>query len=362
MYEQKGLSLIELMIAIALGMVLMLGVMQMFLSSRQVFATQQALSRIQETGRLAMEFMAKDIRMAGYMGCMTRTSGAAITNTLNNATNFDTNFGVAIQGFTAATVPAGALATATPTAATDIVVVRGAFGGGAQLSGSNHNASAQLFVTQTSFEAGGCTGGTPRVSGMCEGDIVVVADCAKARVFQITNLQSTGSGGTTVNAVHSNSGTVSPGNAISSWGGASAPDSELFDAGADIMTASSITYFIAPGASGFLPSLWQRSGLTQPIELLEGVENMSLRYGLDNDGDFIPDGNYLNAADVTAVGGWARVLSVRIELLIASIEPNVLADPQPYVFAGAPATAAAVADRRLRMVFSNTIGIRSRLP
>src|SRR5690606_4166664 len=74
MKKQQGLSLIELMIAIALGLVLMLGVIQMFLSSREVFSTQQAMSRIQETGRLSIEFMANDIRMAGYAGCADRNT------------------------------------------------------------------------------------------------------------------------------------------------------------------------------------------------------------------------------------------------------------------------------------------------
>ena len=73
--EQRGLSLVELMIAIALGMVLMLGVMQMFLSSRVVFSTQQGMSRIQETGRLAIEFLSRDIRMAAYYGCYRPRAG-----------------------------------------------------------------------------------------------------------------------------------------------------------------------------------------------------------------------------------------------------------------------------------------------
>ncbi|HEY7886274.1 MAG TPA: prepilin-type N-terminal cleavage/methylation domain-containing protein, partial [Cellvibrionaceae bacterium] len=69
---QRGFSLVELMIAITIGLVLMTGVVQMFLSSKTVFSTQQGISRIQETGRMAMEFMAKDIREAGYQGCMSR--------------------------------------------------------------------------------------------------------------------------------------------------------------------------------------------------------------------------------------------------------------------------------------------------
>src|SRR5690554_5044513 len=91
MRKQQGLSLVELMISITLGLVLMTGVMQMFLSSRTVFSTHQAISRIQENGRLAMEFISQDVRMAGFMGCMSRDRDMVsddyrgLTNNLNNA-------------------------------------------------------------------------------------------------------------------------------------------------------------------------------------------------------------------------------------------------------------------------------------
>lgn len=354
MNKQKGLSLIELMIAITLGLVLMGGVIQMFLSSRQVFTTQQAMARIQESGRLAMEFMARDIRMAGYMGCMTRTEKGEITNTLNDSDDFDNEFNVGIEGYSAASAPAGIFDPA-PVNNTDIVVLRSASGDGAQISQDNN--SSQLFASLINIDEDACSDGSDRISGMCQGDIAVVADCTKARIFQITEVSEAGGG--KVNVVHSNAGTVSPGNADSSWGGSSDPDNERFEPGAEVMIASNTAYYIAEGTSD-RPSLWQRSNRDN-LELLEGVEKMSLRYGVDTNGDVIPDA-YRTAAQVTAADDWSSVLSVRIELLVASIEENVLAEPQPYVFAGVNSTPAEIADRRLRMVFVNTVGIRSRLP
>src|SRR5688572_9551627 len=97
--RQRGLSLIELMIAITLGLVLMAGVTQMFLSSQTVFHTQQAMSRIQENGRLGMAFMAKDIREAGYMGCL--SDPTAIKNDLKTANDFAYRMKVGIEGYTA---------------------------------------------------------------------------------------------------------------------------------------------------------------------------------------------------------------------------------------------------------------------
>jgi type IV pilus assembly protein PilW len=364
MFREKGLSLVELMIAITLGLILMSGVVKVFLNSKATYSTQQALSRIQETGRLAIEFVSRDVRMAGYNGCGSRSSGGiTVTNTLNNASSFVWNFGDAIKGYTSDTSGTTALPAshgllpvpyyaASPPVTTDIISIRGARGSGTQITQNNNG--AQVFVAQSGSPvtvAGGC-GSTDSVSGMCQGDVVMATDCTKARVFQITNLTTNGT--TDVNVVHSGSGS-SPGNAISSWGGNSAPDNEIFKAGAELLSATSITYFIATGTSG-RQSLFQNiNGVNS--ELLEGVENMSVTYGEDtnpSDPDYVPD-VYRSAS---AVANWSRVDSVRVEFLVASIEDRVLSDHQKYIFNNASVTAT---DYRLRQTFSTTIGIRSRL-
>lgn len=63
---QQGLSLVELLIAMALGLMLTVGALQMMLSSQTMFSTTDSLSRIQENGRFALEFISKNVRMAGY--------------------------------------------------------------------------------------------------------------------------------------------------------------------------------------------------------------------------------------------------------------------------------------------------------
>lgn len=64
--RQRGLSLIELMIAITLGLLLLAGITQIFLANKVTFNTTDSLSRLEENGRFAMEILAKHIRMAGY--------------------------------------------------------------------------------------------------------------------------------------------------------------------------------------------------------------------------------------------------------------------------------------------------------
>ncbi len=64
--QQLGLSLVELMVALLLGLVLMTGIIQVFLASRQTYNTNEAMARMQENGRFALEFISRSARLAGY--------------------------------------------------------------------------------------------------------------------------------------------------------------------------------------------------------------------------------------------------------------------------------------------------------
>ncbi len=347
--NQLGLSLIELMISITLGLFLLTGVVQVFLSSKGVYTSQQAMSRVQEAGRLAIDFLAKDIRMAGYMGCSTRAANMVIANTLNDATEFQYDFSAAIRGYTAATVPAGAI-TATVRPNTDVLVVRSATGSGVKIASANSDEF--LFAEKVGdLEVGVCPGGGNRVSGICEREILAVTDCAKARIFQATAFTVAGA---VVNVAHANTGT--PGNATPTWGGAAAPENETFQSGAEILSATTKIYFIANNATTNQPGLWQSVNGVE-AELLEGVEDLNILYGVDTSSDiFSVPSKYVAAGSVTSAE-WPKVVSVRVELLVATAEDRVVAEPQKYKFQNVDVTAT---DKKLRQVFTTTIGIRSR--
>ncbi len=66
---QTGMTLIEIMIALLIGAFLLGGVLQIFINTKQTNIMQENISRLQENGRFAMEFLSRDIRMAGYWGC-----------------------------------------------------------------------------------------------------------------------------------------------------------------------------------------------------------------------------------------------------------------------------------------------------
>lgn len=69
MKRQRGLSLIELMIAILISSLLLLGVVQLFSNTSATDRSNTALARVQESGRVALEIIGADARRAGYQGC-----------------------------------------------------------------------------------------------------------------------------------------------------------------------------------------------------------------------------------------------------------------------------------------------------
>lgn len=83
---QRGFTLIELMIAMTIGLILMLVIGTVFTSSRQAFRVQEDNARIQESGRFALEIIGRNIKQAGhaeipFTGFKVAFTGEAITGT-----------------------------------------------------------------------------------------------------------------------------------------------------------------------------------------------------------------------------------------------------------------------------------------
>jgi prepilin-type N-terminal cleavage/methylation domain-containing protein len=67
--RQSGFSLVELMVAILIGSLLIIGVTELFLSSLRSGLSSSELAKMQESGRIALEVIGADARRAGYQGC-----------------------------------------------------------------------------------------------------------------------------------------------------------------------------------------------------------------------------------------------------------------------------------------------------
>lgn len=94
----RGFTLVELMVAIAIGLFLSAVTGTVYLNSRNIFNYQDAMSRLQENARFAMERISRDVRMAGFSTC--GSLGGSVANTVNGGTtNWWLNLGAPIMGF-----------------------------------------------------------------------------------------------------------------------------------------------------------------------------------------------------------------------------------------------------------------------
>ena len=66
--KQTGLTLVELMVALAIGSFLMIGAIQIYNQSRQAFVINESIARVQETAQFAMDTIEADLRMASNWG------------------------------------------------------------------------------------------------------------------------------------------------------------------------------------------------------------------------------------------------------------------------------------------------------
>lgn len=64
--HQKGMTLIEIMISMVIGLFLIAGVIKMFIATKLSYGVQNAVVRIDENSRFSLEFLAGNIRLAGY--------------------------------------------------------------------------------------------------------------------------------------------------------------------------------------------------------------------------------------------------------------------------------------------------------
>ena len=392
-HDQQGLSLVELMVALLISTLIMIGLVQVFSASRLTYTVDEGLARLQENGRFAVDFLAHDIRTAGNMGCLGNIPPSKLsqmtTNYLNSTSSpFDLTRG-GIEGFDAVGTtpglnytlptlyPATNVSNTSPTLDTNLV--SGAVKGSDVLvlrmmdsSSTNlvapYNDSAQIFIGQP--------------NSIYAGQVLVVTDCDRASVFQTTGVSN--NSGTTNVAHATGTGGTSPGNICPNWGVSNCPG-KTYKNGAQIAAFTTTVYYIGKSvntATSYAgPSLFRRtwpSGSPVDVELVEGVENMQILYGVDSDHDEPPTSSvwhnvdrYVPASGIptdptTGQPDWAHVVSVRVGLLVsgrvsatATAQTNSLTDTATYSVDGVKLSLPA-SDTRERRVFTATIELRNR--
>jgi len=334
-----GFSLVELLLALALGLVVVTGIVQLFVGNSQTYAVLSGQARMQENGRFALEFIARSARSAGFFGCardpQTLVRGltggwnlipevdvtqpvvgydglaggnwAPALTSLPRSEAVDTNVRFAGAGIDTRLIEPG----------TDVLAFRGLRSPGSRL-------------TQVLQPDGSPVVAAPGPdSAIAAGDIIMIANCEQAAVVRVTGVNNPSGDEATLQLAI---GTGEPlfqnaPSVLSPIGMVPFTLSLLgrsYGEDALVGTIDSSFFFIAPGLgednAGQPPlALWQKSGTDAPVELVQGVEDLQVLFGIDtttNDG--IANANrYVTAANVPDP---SQIVSARVSITANSVD------------------------------------------
>ncbi len=264
-----GMTLIELMVAMTIGLFLTWGAFEVYLQSKGSYQAAEVATRLQENTRFALEAIEPDLRLAGFWGQSTNTgfppdaSGIVVTCRGHDASDW-------------------VLALQQPVSASDDSYA---------LSGCNPHSSARsgsdvLFVRHASELS----------AAPDAGQLQVASSLAMARVFT--------------------DGTV---------------PADLAGTDAEVRDLQVHAYYVDSSSSfaGSVPSLRRltlvKGGIIEDQEMITGVENLQVQFGLDTNGDGSVE-RYVDPDSPTLIPGEsgylenARIVAVRLWMLVRSEE------------------------------------------
>jgi type IV pilus assembly protein PilW len=361
--KQSGFSVLELLIALTLGLVVVAGIIQLFTGNSRTYEIVNAQARLQENARYSFQFITRAARTAGYRGCAPEPLNVAkgLIGGWDDIPEY--NLRDAIDGF-----EANGDGTYGPTDLVGLPRSTGGVNSRVHIAGNGVDRNVldpasdiMIFrslerplarLAQTLQPTGDPIVQTPNgVPSFAVNDVVVVADCEQAAMFKVTTAVA-GADETTLEHT-----TVAAGNAFDNGENIVTEAGDIVPAtlsllgrsyGAEAVVARIETtiFFVAPStqlnnANDSVNSLWQKSGNNAPIELVQGVDNLQVLYGIDSTPlDGVANVNRYqtidNVADLNAV------VAVRVALDVNSVD--ALAE-----LGGNP----------LRRSFSKTISLRN---
>ncbi len=307
--KQQGLSLIELMIAMVLGLVLLGSLSNIFLATRQVYQSNEGLSQLQESARTTFELLARDIRQASLAPCGNKDR---IANVVNNASTKPYLAWTGLQGFDNGVAADGVTigtSVGERISATSAILVQGIEGNGVALV--SHDAAAGAMKVAASS------------SGFNAGDILMACDPEQSSIFQLATATVDG---TNTDLTYSNEiGT--PGNCSMGLGfpiscSSAAGNPYTYDPNTQISRFYSAIWYIgnngreAEGGRS-LYRMHLVSGALVAEEMVAGISNLQAQYHLENATDWV---------DAAAVASWDSVDAVKLVFNFASVDDNLSTD------------------------------------
>ena len=328
---QQGLSLIEVMISMAIGSVVILGVLSLFTANTETYNALQAQTRLQEGANFGLNVIARDLQRAGYRGCYSRGDVYVTAATVPAA--FDIRFGLSVHNGGSRNADGHAvcddiLRTGASPAVSAVMAVPTS-SPCALLENDEAYLSTALVTGQENIQLAVVSGASTNIE---VNDLALISDCEKATLFKVTSVAVNGVAMTLGHAVSAANGNIVDGLA----------ETGTFGTDAAVASIVSKTYFIKQGASGIAGkggySLFQFDGAAS-AELVEGVEDLQILLGIDTDSDGVPNQYLAPSASVNT----GQIVAILLEITANSIND----------------AGSTEADGLLRRTFRQTIKIRN---
>jgi len=336
--KEKGFTIVELMVSLLLGVMLLVVIGNLFVSHKRSYGVQEGLARIQENGRYTKYLMTRDLRMSSFQGCNNIANTPPHNLITTPAGNQSLTADNAIRGFEASgavwspTLPTWLTSKITAgtniVPGTDVVIIR-------RLSAQSVYLSANMPLDSASINV-------PNQVSFKDGDVLFITDCGNTNVFKAT-------AGTTATSIsHSTANNIS--NRLA----------KAYQMDAQVGKLLTFAYYIKDtgrtNRSGLpILSLFRQDIEGNEQELVEGMENLQITYGLDTNSDGSVD-TYSTANAISTANRWPQVISINIAALLNSVD-EINNKPQAYTFLGASTTPA---DRMLRREWDSYIKVRNR--
>jgi len=337
----RGLTLVELMTALVISLVLLAGVAQVFVANKQTYQFSQSFARNQENSRFAVNILVRALRNAGYMSCQ---PGYVQNFLVGGGTGFAWDEEQSVEGYDGSSVPS-ALSGKLPSGVSlvsgaDAITLHAVSGTGLRLQADMSDPTDDITI--------------PTDNGLSNGDIVMVADCEKGAIFQITSADPDSTG-----ILSHKSGSGTPGNTSSRL-------NKAYGTGTELVRLTEVSYLLGnkkvdvdgDGTADDVPTLYRyRDGAANAEELVEGIEDLQLRYGIaDDPNDPGTASKYLTASQVTSANEWGDVVAVEVRALVASLRGNLLDTAQDLTFNGATVD---TSDKKIRQTANVIVGVRN---
>lgn len=393
-----GFSLVELMVALLLGLVIMAGVSTVFVNSNKSYQTTGAMARLQENARFALQFIGNDIRRTGYVGCanepgitysMLNTGGIGGTPT-PTATAVNGIPGVIpVEGVENINVGVGANIW-TPSGNSIYAPTAPGMNITGVIDGTDAFFSRYLDMENgvplaapmgSDYDPVTITDADKTALHLAVDQIVTITDCTSTSIFQITGIKPSGSNDELEHAATAATATTLGNAAANLYKTYSYDDRpadttrSTFGNSIYVTKFNGYAYFIGRGASGQRALFRTDPNSAGPQELVEGVEDMQITYGVTTIA--LPDGSdrvpnvYLKANQFATTAQWKSVISIRIGLLVSTIADTASGeygtqddvDKGTYDVNGttvnAPKNTTGQNQRRMRKVFVTTYLLRN---